>query len=79
MNSRNRFQFADFCFHLTLATPRRVAPINVIFDIVAADVPEFLGMDVLNLEQLGGDIFFHRLAHRKLITMPDGSERYLDD
>lgn len=62
-----------------VGTDRGVTPINFLFDIVAADVTALLGMDVLYREQLVADTFFLRLVYRKLITMPDGSERYVED
>ena len=57
-SSRNRFRFADAVFNslgqivLPLLTPLGQPSINVTLDVVTADIPALLGMDLLNRESL---------------------------
>ena len=82
--SSNRFRFGDETFEslgkisLPLATPRGAPRILVDFDIVQADVPALLGMDVLDREELVADTVFHRLAHRAAYDIEDGRKMYVD-
>lgn len=84
MKSKNRFRIENACFqsfghiNLPLATSRVVATINLLFSLLTVDVPAFIGMDVIDREQLVAGTFFHHLAHMKLIKMPDGYKGYAD-
>lgn len=83
--SSRRFRFGDESFpslgriSLPLGTPPGVKPIFVDFDIVQADIPPLLGMDVLDREELVADTVFNRLARRSVSTQEDGATVYVDE
>ncbi len=64
---------------LPLATPNGVIPIMIHFDVVQADVPALLGMDILDREQLVADTVFNRLARRAAIKDKDSRTVYVAD
>lgn len=82
--SHNRSRFGDVTFNsmgqvsLPLLTREGVATISVVFNIVPADVPALLGIDVLDRERLVANTVFHRLAHRTAFDLSDGRQGYVD-
>ena len=66
--SFNRFRFADTSYKslgqisLPLATPAGKPPVYVTMDVVPADIPPLLGMDVLDRESLIADTLANRLT-----------------
>ncbi len=64
---------------LPLKTPPGVADIFVDFDIVQADVPALLGMDVLDREGLVADTVFNRLARRSSVEVGSGTAAYIEE
>eukprot|EP00171_Calliarthron_tuberculosum_P023610 IDg23610t1 len=82
--SQNKFRFGDDTFSslgvvtLPLPTPNGVKPIHVDFDIVLADVPALLGMDILDREELIADTVFNKLARREQVPCKDGTVAYVD-
>lgn len=48
-------------------------------DVVSADIPTLLEMEVLDRESLISDTVANRLIKRKLVTHDDGSEAYIDE
>ena len=83
--SSHRFRFGDESFQslsrisLPLATPPGGKPILVYFDIVQANIPPLLGMDVLYREKLVADTVFNRLARRSAKDIEDGRLTYVDE
>ena len=83
--SAHRFRFEDESFQslgrisLPLATPPGVKPILDDFDIVQANIPPLLGMDVLDREKLVADTVFNRLARRSAKELEDGRLTYVDE
>lgn len=63
---------------LAIATPPGVKPIDVDLDIVKADVPALLGMDVHEREELGAGTIDNRRAHRTQLRMSDGTDCFVD-
>ena len=81
--SAHRFRFGDESFQslgrisLPLATPPGVKPILVQFDIVQANIPPLLRMNVLDREKLVADTVFNRLARRSANELEDGRMTYV--
>ena len=81
--SQNRFRFADTSYNsigkvsLPLATPPSGPPIVVEMDVVNADIPALLGLNVLDREALMADTVANRLTRRSLVQN-NGSFLYLD-
>ena len=73
--SINRFRFGYQTFEslgnicLPLPTPKCAPRISIDFEIVQADVPALLGMDVLDREELVVAKVFYHLAHRAAYDM----------
>ena len=61
MKSHKKFRFADASFEslgrvkIPLVTPSGVPPVYFTLDVVSANVPVLLGMDVLDSEDLVAD------------------------
>lgn len=64
---------------IPLATPDGFKPIIVSFDIVQADVPAIIGMDVLDRENLVADTVYNRLASRKSFAIGNNIMIYVYD
>ena len=83
--SINRFRFADTTYKslgqisLPLATPAEKPPIHVMMDVVPADIPPLLGMDVLDRESLIADTVANRLTKRSVCRENDGTQFYYDE
>lgn len=82
--STNRYRFADTSYEslgkasLPLATPLCKLTILVEMDVVNADIPALLGLDVLDREALMADTVANRLTKRCL-AQNEGSCFYFDD
>lgn len=79
--SLKRFRFADASFNslgqveIPLATPGHLKPIYVNLDVVSADVPALLGLDILDTESLFPDTAMNQLTKKIIldnITDQDG-------
>lgn len=83
--SSNRFRSADKTFEsmgqvkLPLATPYGKVTIPVTLDVVPADIPALLDMDVLDGEFLIADIVANRLTKRVKYRDKTGSLAYYDE
>ena len=81
--SGNSFRFGDENFEslgqisLPLPTPNGTPRVMVDFDIVQADVPALLGMDILDREELVADTVFNRLAHRTAFDIEGDGRVYI--
>ena len=70
LRSFKQFRFAGASFtslgrvDLPLATPSHFRPVFVTVDVVSADVPALLGLDVLEAESLVADTVLTRLTKR---------------
>ena len=84
-SSHNRFRFADTTFKslgtvtIPLAAPAGIKPIPVVLDIVDADIPALLGLDVLDKESLVADTVTNLLTKRTLLRLQNGQHRYRDE
>ncbi len=84
ISSNNSFRFSDVTaksiemVEIELLTPPYVHYIPVLMDIVPADVPVLLGLDVLDVEILYTDNVTNRLAHRKILSRRGDAVRYKD-
>lgn len=84
-HSPKRFQFADASFDslgkidLPLATPAGIQAIFVTLDVVSADVPALLGLDILDSHHFVADTVSNRLVKRSIATMEDGQKYCIDD
>ena len=82
--SPNRFRFADTSYDslgkasLPLATPPGKPTIFVEVDVVKADIPALLGLDVLDREFLMADTVANRLTKRG-VAQDNGSCFYFDE
>ena len=81
----HRFRFADKLFDslgkvsLFLSTPKGIPPICVELDVVQADIPALLGMDILDREGLIADTVAGRLTKRVRTQSKQGHEHYVDE
>jgi len=70
-SSPNSFRFANETFRsigsltLYLETPAGVRTVPVDIDVVVADIPPLLGLDVIDRERLTPDVAFNSLAKRR--------------
>ena len=77
-SSNRRFRFADETFRslgqtaIPLATPPGMAPLPAMIDVVDADIPALLGLDILDKESLTADTVTNRLTKRTLVWPQDG-------
>jgi len=84
-SSPNRFRFANETFRsigsttLYLDTPAGVGTVAVEIDVVAADIPPLLGLDVIDRESLTPDVAFNVLAKRRRKTTADGTPIYIEE
>lgn len=84
-SSPSQFCFADTTFGslgkpiIPLATPSGIHPIDVALDVVAADIPPFLKVDVLHRESLTADTVADLLIQRVAFRLEDGSYTYSDE
>lgn len=84
MPSNNRFRFADAVYEslgrtsLPLRTPPGIPAIMVEMDVVNADIPALLGMDLLDKESLTPCTVSNRLAKRVPIIDKEGNKAYVD-
>ena len=62
-----------------LKTPNGIAPIEVILEVVRADIPALLGLDVLDRERLTPDTAFNRLAKRHKHITTENKAVYIED
>ncbi len=82
--SRRQFRFGDAFYKsygtvlMHLATPDNIPPIPVMMDIVPADIPALLGLDVLDKENLYADTVTNRLVKRIITSHPPASLRFSD-
>ena len=82
--SRNRFRFADSIFEslgkicIPLRTPPGVTPVPVVMDVVQADIPPLLGIDILDKESLIADTVSNRLQKRTFFNGQKGEKEYMD-
>ena len=82
--SPNRFRIADTSYNslgkvsLPRATPPSGPPIVVEMDVVNADIPALLGLDVRDREALMADTVANRLTRRSFVQN-NGSFLYLDE
>ena len=82
--SNERFSFADHSYpslgkvKIVLKTPTGAPAIPVTLDMVGADIPALLGMDLLEREQLCADTTVNHLARRTRIEGTDGRNIYID-
>ena len=83
--SYNRFRFANETFDsigmltLFLDTPTGIPPMPVEIDIVIADFPPLLGLDVLDREKLIPDIAYNVLAKRHRAKTEKNETVYIED
>ncbi len=83
--SKRRYRFADAVYsslgtvELPLATPNGLPLIYVSLDIVCANVPALLGLDILDSESLFADTVTNRLVKRVVTSDPDEPLRYVDE
>jgi len=82
--SRNRFWFADTCFKswersIAIEKPSNVPRVYVEMDVVDADIPALLGLDVLDRERLVADTVFNGLARRVWVKKVNGRDIYIDE
>ena len=83
--SYRRFRFADTTFKslgqvsISLATPPGIPPLPVVMDVVEAEIPALLGLDMLDKELLTADTVTNRLTKRKLFRLQDGSYKHLNE
>ena len=81
----HRFRFADRLFDslgkvtLFLSTPSGIPPIRVVLDVVRANIPALLGMDVLDREALIADTVAGRLTKRVKTKSKEGQEQFVDE
>jgi len=81
--SPHSFRFANETFHsigsltLYLETPAGVATVAVDIDVVTADIPPLLGLDVIDHESLTPDVAFNVLAKRRREKTADGTPTFL--
>jgi len=84
-SSPHSFRFANETFSsigsltLYIETPTGVAPIAVDIDVVAADIPPLLGLDVIDREGLTPDVAFNVLAKRRQETTAAGTRIYIEE
>ena len=84
MHSNNNYRFGDVTVRtvgtveIMLATPPTVPDIPVLMDIVPANVPALLGLDILDSEQLYADNVTNRLVHRHVVSNHNGTLQYVD-
>eukprot|EP00171_Calliarthron_tuberculosum_P003553 IDg3553t1 len=84
-NYTRRSRFIDSVYKslgsvcLALATPEGVQNIHVTLDIVSADVPALLGLEVLDSECLYADTVTKRLVNRIVISVPGEYLEYVDN
>ncbi len=64
---------------LPLATPDGIPLIYVSLDIVSADIPALLGLDVLDSESLFADTVTYRLVKRVVTSERDEPLLYVDE
>ena len=62
-----------------LATPDGIPSITVEFDVVQANIPVLLSMDVLDREKLTPDTAFNRLAERQILILPGNKVAFAED
>lgn len=83
--SRNRFRFADAVYEslgrisIPLSVPRGIPQVFVELDIVDADIPALLGMDVMDKESLTHCTVSNRLIKRIVHKDSNGTEIFVDD
>ncbi len=83
--SKGRYRFPDAVYsslgtvELPIATPNGIPLIYVGLDIVSADVPALLGLDILGSESLFADTVTNRLVKRVVTSEPDEPFRYVDE
>ncbi len=84
IRSRNSFRFADAVYDslgkvvIRLKTPTGQPPVFVEVDVVSADIPPLLGMDLLDRESLTPCTISNRLIKRIPIFKENGEIEYLD-
>ena len=62
-----------------LATPEGVAVIHVVMDVVTADIPALLGMDLMDKESLTPCVVSNTFVKKSYQEMKDGTKKYVDD
>ena len=84
--SLRHFQFANeafrslVCVTFQIEVPTGIEPIHVEFDIVIADIPLLLGLDVVDREGLTPDIAYSVLAERtRMERNGNGPHLYVDE
>ena len=83
--STKSFRFADATYKslgrldLPLATPNGVTNIDVTLDVVAADVPTLLGLDVLDHHCLTADTVCNELVKKTIIRRDGDGVRLIED
>lgn len=83
--SSNRFRFADAEYEslgkasIPLLTPPGIPAIFVEMNVVQADIPAFLGMDVLDRESVTPCTVSNRLVKRTVMKRKEGTPLYFDE
>ncbi len=83
--SKRRYRFADAVYsslgtvEIPLETPNGIPLMSVGLDIVSADVPALLDLDILDSESLFADTMTNRLVKRVVTSEPDEPLRYVDE
>ena len=83
--SQNRFRFANSVFEsrgkitIPLRTPLGIPPVNVDLDIVDADIPALLGMDVMDRELLTPCTITNRLIRKTPQVDSDGTKNFVEE
>ena len=78
--SHKQFRFADASFEslghikIPLGTPPGVSPVYISLEVVSADVPALLGMDVLDAESLVADPCSNELKKRIVLQNIEGTD-----
>lgn len=84
IKSHYSFRFGDVTvqslgtIEIALENPSPWRPITAIMDVVPVDVPAFLGLDVLDAEQLHADNVTNRLVHCEVLSRKKDTLKYKD-
>lgn len=76
IKSRNSFRFDDvtvtsqWLIEIALDTSPNIPPIYLLMDLLVADIPALLGLDVLHGENFFADNVTNRLVRRKILSGP---------
>lgn len=82
--SNQHFRFADNTFkslgivHIELDTPLRATSISVGLEVLQADVPALLGVDVMEKEGLNPFLISNRMSKRRRLKTEEGKDIFID-